>query len=117
VKIGNFVEIKKSTMGRGSKASHLSYIGDAEVGVDVNLGCGSITVNYDGKNKFLTKIGDGAFIGCNSNLIAPVTIGKGAYVAAGSTVTNDVPEKALTVARSRQVNKENYVDRLNKKNS
>jgi bifunctional UDP-N-acetylglucosamine pyrophosphorylase/glucosamine-1-phosphate N-acetyltransferase len=117
VKIGNFVEIKKSTMGRGSKASHLSYIGDAEVGEDVNLGCGSITVNYDGKNKFLTKIGDGAFIGCNSNLIAPVTIGKGAYVAAGSTVTNDVPEKALTVARSRQVNKENYVDRLNNKNS
>jgi bifunctional UDP-N-acetylglucosamine pyrophosphorylase/glucosamine-1-phosphate N-acetyltransferase len=117
VKIGNFVEIKKSTMGIGSKASHLSYIGDAEVGADVNLGCGSITVNYDGKNKFLTKIEDGAFIGCNSNLVAPVTIGKGAYVAAGSTVTNDVPEKALSVARSRQVNKENYVDRLNKKNS
>ncbi|TXC85003.1 bifunctional UDP-N-acetylglucosamine diphosphorylase/glucosamine-1-phosphate N-acetyltransferase GlmU [Metabacillus litoralis] len=117
VKIGNFVEIKKSVMGKGSKASHLSYIGDAEVGADVNLGCGSITVNYDGKNKFLTKIEDGAFIGCNSNLIAPVTIGKGAYVAAGSTVTNDVPEKALSVARSRQVNKENYVDRLNNKNS
>ncbi|KKI91601.1 bifunctional N-acetylglucosamine-1-phosphate uridyltransferase/glucosamine-1-phosphate acetyltransferase [Bacillus sp. SA1-12] len=117
VKIGNFVEIKKSTMGKGSKASHLSYIGDAEVGSDVNLGCGSITVNYDGKNKFLTKIEDGAFIGCNSNLIAPVTIGKGAYVAAGSTVTDDVPEKALTVARSRQVNKENYVDRIKNKNS
>ncbi|WP_078433056.1 bifunctional UDP-N-acetylglucosamine diphosphorylase/glucosamine-1-phosphate N-acetyltransferase GlmU [Metabacillus halosaccharovorans] len=117
VKIGNFVEIKKSSMGKGSKASHLSYIGDAEVGSDVNLGCGSITVNYDGKNKFLTKIEDGAFIGCNSNLIAPVTVGKGAYVAAGSTVTNDVPEKALTVARARQVNKENYVDRLNHKNS
>jgi bifunctional UDP-N-acetylglucosamine pyrophosphorylase/glucosamine-1-phosphate N-acetyltransferase len=112
VKIGNFVEVKKSTMGKGSKASHLSYIGDAEVGADVNLGCGSITVNYDGKNKFLTKIEDGAFIGCNSNLIAPVTVGKGAYVAAGSTVTNDVPEKALTVARARQINKENYVDRL-----
>jgi bifunctional UDP-N-acetylglucosamine pyrophosphorylase / glucosamine-1-phosphate N-acetyltransferase len=117
VKIGNFVEIKKSSMGNGSKASHLSYIGDAEVGADVNLGCGSITVNYDGKNKFLTKIEDGAFIGCNSNLIAPVTIGKGAYVAAGSTVTNDVPEKALTVARARQINKENYVERLNNKNS
>jgi bifunctional UDP-N-acetylglucosamine pyrophosphorylase/glucosamine-1-phosphate N-acetyltransferase len=117
VKIGNFVEIKKSTMGNGSKASHLSYIGDAEVGADVNLGCGSITVNYDGKNKFLTKIEDGAFIGCNSNLIAPVTIGKGAYVAAGSTVTNDVPEKALSVARARQINKENYVERLNNKNS
>ncbi|WP_273125232.1 bifunctional UDP-N-acetylglucosamine diphosphorylase/glucosamine-1-phosphate N-acetyltransferase GlmU [Bacillus weihaiensis] len=117
VKIGNFVEIKKSSMGKGSKASHLSYIGDAEVGADVNLGCGSITVNYDGKNKFLTKIEDGAFIGCNSNLIAPVTVGKGAYVAAGSTVTDDVPAKALSVARSRQVNKENYVDRLNNKNS
>ncbi|MGM7724477.1 bifunctional UDP-N-acetylglucosamine diphosphorylase/glucosamine-1-phosphate N-acetyltransferase GlmU [uncultured Metabacillus sp.] len=117
VKIGNFVEVKKSTMGKGSKASHLSYIGDAEVGSDVNLGCGSITVNYDGKNKFLTKIEDGAFIGCNSNLIAPVTIGKEAYVAAGSTVTDDVPEKALTVARSRQVNKENYVDRIKNKNS
>ena len=117
VKIGNFVEVKKSSMGKGSKASHLSYIGDAEVGSDVNLGCGSITVNYDGSNKFLTKIEDGAFIGCNSNLIAPVTIGKGAYVAAGSTVTNNVPEKALSVARSRQVNKENYVDRINNKNS
>ncbi len=117
VKIGNFVEVKKSSMGKGSKASHLSYIGDAEVGSDVNLGCGSITVNYDGKNKFLTKIEDGAFIGCNSNLVAPVTVGKGAYVAAGSTVTNDVPEKALSVARARQVNKENYVDRFNHKNS
>ncbi|MED4533449.1 bifunctional UDP-N-acetylglucosamine diphosphorylase/glucosamine-1-phosphate N-acetyltransferase GlmU [Metabacillus fastidiosus] len=112
VKVGNFVEIKKSTMGEGSKASHLSYIGDAEVGKDVNLGCGSITVNYDGKNKFLTKIEDGAFIGCNSNLIAPVTIGKGAYVAAGSTVTDDVPTEALSVARARQVNKEGYVSRL-----
>ncbi|WP_175637966.1 bifunctional UDP-N-acetylglucosamine diphosphorylase/glucosamine-1-phosphate N-acetyltransferase GlmU [Metabacillus schmidteae] len=117
VKIGNFVEVKKSSMGKGSKASHLSYIGDAEVGSEVNLGCGSITVNYDGKNKFLTKIEDGAFIGCNSNLVAPVTVGKGAYVAAGSTVTNDVPDKALSVARARQVNKENYVDRLNLKNS
>ncbi|QOR66709.1 bifunctional UDP-N-acetylglucosamine diphosphorylase/glucosamine-1-phosphate N-acetyltransferase GlmU [Cytobacillus suaedae] len=115
VKIGNFVEVKKSTFGKGSKASHLSYIGDAEVGSDVNLGCGSITVNYDGKNKFLTKIEDGAFIGCNSNLIAPVTVGKGAYVAAGSTVTNDVPGNALSIARARQINKEDYVDRLNSK--
>ena len=91
VKIGNFVEIKKADFGEGSKASHLSYIGDAEVGKDVNIGCGSITVNYDGKNKFLTKIEDGVFIGCNSNLVAPVTVGKGAYVAAGSTITEDVP--------------------------
>ncbi len=117
VKIGNFVEVKKSVFGQGSKASHLSYIGDAEVGSNVNLGCGSITVNYDGKNKYLTKIEDGAFIGCNSNLIAPVTIGEGAYVAAGSTITNDVPSKALSVARARQVNKEEYVEVLNKKNN
>ncbi|WP_110114673.1 bifunctional UDP-N-acetylglucosamine diphosphorylase/glucosamine-1-phosphate N-acetyltransferase GlmU [Bacillus sp. CGMCC 1.16541] len=113
VRVGNFVEIKKSTFGKGSKASHLSYIGDAEVGADVNLGCGSITVNYDGKNKYLTKIEDGVFVGCNSNLVAPVTIGEGAYVAAGSTVTEDVPGKALSIARARQVNKENYVENLN----
>ncbi|PLT30855.1 bifunctional UDP-N-acetylglucosamine diphosphorylase/glucosamine-1-phosphate N-acetyltransferase GlmU [Peribacillus deserti] len=112
VKIGNFVEIKKAVFGKGSKASHLSYIGDAEVGSDVNIGCGSITVNYDGKNKYLTKIEDGVFIGCNSNLVAPVTIGKGAYVAAGSTITEDVPGDALSVARARQVNKENYVQQL-----
>ena len=97
VKIGNFVEIKKAVFGEGSKASHLSYIGDAEVGKDVNIGCGSITVNYDGKNKFLTKIEDGVFIGCNSNLVAPVTVGKGAYVAAGSTITEDVPGDALSL--------------------
>jgi bifunctional UDP-N-acetylglucosamine pyrophosphorylase/glucosamine-1-phosphate N-acetyltransferase len=115
VKIGNFVEIKKTVFGKGSKASHLSYIGDAEVGSDVNIGCGSITVNYDGKNKFLTTIEDGVFIGCNSNLVAPVTVGKGAYVAAGSTITNDVPGEALSIARARQVNKENYVQNLNSK--
>lgn len=115
VKIGNFVEIKKAVFGRGSKASHLSYIGDAEVGADVNIGCGSITVNYDGKNKFLTKIEDGVFIGCNSNLVAPVTVGKGAYVAAGSTITEDVPGEALAVARARQVNKEDYVGKMNVK--
>lgn len=115
VKIGNFVEIKKAVFGKGSKASHLSYIGDAEVGSDVNIGCGSITVNYDGKNKYLTKIEDGVFIGCNSNLVAPVTIGKGAYVAAGSTITKNVPGNALSIARSQQVNKENYVNKLNLK--
>ncbi|SFF03432.1 bifunctional UDP-N-acetylglucosamine diphosphorylase/glucosamine-1-phosphate N-acetyltransferase GlmU [Alteribacillus iranensis] len=109
VKIGNFVEIKKTSFGKGSKASHLSYIGDAEVGEQVNLGCGSITVNYDGKNKFLTKIEDGAFVGCNANLIAPVTVGEGAYVAAGSTITDDVPGEALSIARARQTNKEGYV--------
>lgn len=115
VKIGNFVEIKKTVFGKGSKASHLSYIGDAEVGRDVNIGCGSITVNYDGKNKFLTKIEDEVFVGCNSNLVAPVTIGKGAYVAAGSTITKDVPSEALSIARARQENKDNYVQKLNLK--
>lgn len=116
VKIGNFVEIKKSVFGQGSKASHLSYIGDAEVGKDVNIGCGSITVNYDGKNKYLTKIEDDVFIGCNSNLVAPVTVGKGAYVAAGSTITDDVPGEALSIARARQINKEGYVKNLNLNN-
>jgi bifunctional UDP-N-acetylglucosamine pyrophosphorylase/glucosamine-1-phosphate N-acetyltransferase len=115
VKIGNFVEIKKAVFGKGSKASHLSYIGDAEVGRDVNIGCGSITVNYDGKNKYLTKIEDDVFIGCNSNLVAPVTVGKGAYVAAGSTITKNVPGEALAIARAKQENKENYVQRLNLK--
>ncbi|WP_223703305.1 bifunctional UDP-N-acetylglucosamine diphosphorylase/glucosamine-1-phosphate N-acetyltransferase GlmU [Sutcliffiella deserti] len=117
VKLGNFVEVKKSTFGEGSKASHLSYIGDAEVGKDVNLGCGSITVNYDGKNKYLTKIEDGVFVGCNANLVAPVTIGANAYVAAGSTITKDVPGDALSIARAHQVNKENYVEKLQNKKS
>ncbi|USK70366.1 bifunctional UDP-N-acetylglucosamine diphosphorylase/glucosamine-1-phosphate N-acetyltransferase GlmU [Peribacillus asahii] len=116
VKIGNFVEIKKTVFGEGSKASHLSYIGDAEVGKGVNIGCGSITVNYDGKKKHLTKIEDDVFIGCNSNLVAPVTVGKGAYVAAGSTITEDVPGEALSIARARQINKEDYVKNLNSNN-
>ncbi|MCA1322068.1 bifunctional UDP-N-acetylglucosamine diphosphorylase/glucosamine-1-phosphate N-acetyltransferase GlmU [Bacillus tianshenii] len=117
VKLGNFVEVKKASFGDGSKASHLSYIGDAEVGKDVNLGCGSITVNYDGKNKYLTKIEDGVFVGCNSNLVAPVTIGTNAYVAAGSTITQDVPGQALSIARARQVNKENYAEKIHNKKS
>lgn len=108
VRVGNFVELKKMSMGNGSKASHLSYLGDAEIGENVNVGCGSITVNYDGKNKFLTTIEDGAFIGCNANLIAPVNVGAGAYVAAGSTITDDVPTEALGIARARQTNKEGY---------
>lgn len=115
VKVGNFVEIKKSSFGEGSKVSHLSYIGDAEVGSAVNIGCGSITVNYDGKNKFKTTIEDNAFVGCNSNLVAPVTVGKGSYVAAGSTVTKDVPEDGLAIARARQENKEGYATKLNSK--
>ncbi|PRO64392.1 bifunctional UDP-N-acetylglucosamine diphosphorylase/glucosamine-1-phosphate N-acetyltransferase GlmU [Alkalicoccus urumqiensis] len=108
VRVGNFVELKKMTMGNKSKASHLSYLGDAEIGSGVNVGCGSITVNYDGKNKFKTTIEDDAFIGCNSNLIAPVTVGSGAYIAAGSTITDDVPKEALGIARERQTNKEGY---------
>jgi bifunctional UDP-N-acetylglucosamine pyrophosphorylase/glucosamine-1-phosphate N-acetyltransferase len=109
VRIGNFVEIKKSNMGKGSKASHLSYIGDADVGRDVNFSCGAVTVNYDGKNKFKTVIEDGAFIGCNANLIAPVTVGKDALVAAGSTITDDVPSESLSIARARQTNKKDYM--------
>ncbi|RDW16852.1 bifunctional UDP-N-acetylglucosamine diphosphorylase/glucosamine-1-phosphate N-acetyltransferase GlmU [Oceanobacillus chungangensis] len=111
-KLGNFTEIKKTSLGNGSKVSHLSYIGDANVGDNVNIGCGTITVNYDGKNKFLTTIEDDAFIGCNSNLIAPVTIGKGSYVAAGSTITKNVPEDALSIARARQSNKEGYATKI-----
>jgi len=113
VKIGNFVEVKKATLGEGSKVSHLSYIGDAKIGSHVNVGCGTITVNYDGKNKHLTTIEDDAFIGCNSNLVAPVTVGKGAYVAAGSTITKSVPESSLAIARARQENKEGYANKLN----
>jgi len=115
VKIGNFVEVKKSALGEGSKVSHLTYICDAEVGANVNIGCGTITVNYDGKNKYLTKIEDDSFIGCNSNLIAPVTIGKGSYVAAGSTISKDVPSDSLAIARARQENKEGYATKLNGK--
>ncbi|PSL27122.1 bifunctional UDP-N-acetylglucosamine pyrophosphorylase/glucosamine-1-phosphate N-acetyltransferase [Planomicrobium soli] len=115
VKIGNFVEVKKASLGNNSKVSHLSYIGDAEVGTNVNIGCGTITVNYDGKNKYQTTIEDDSFIGCNSNLIAPVTIGKGSYVAAGSTISKNVPSDALAIARARQENKEGYVTKLNGK--
>ncbi|QAS52736.1 bifunctional UDP-N-acetylglucosamine diphosphorylase/glucosamine-1-phosphate N-acetyltransferase GlmU [Halobacillus litoralis] len=112
VKVGNFVEVKKASFGEDSKASHLSYIGDADVGSGVNIGCGTITVNYDGENKHLTTIEDDAFIGCNSNLIAPVKVGKGAYVAAGSTINEDVPSEALSIARSRQTNKEGYASKM-----
>lgn len=115
VKIGNFVEVKKSVVGKGSKVSHLSYIGDAYVGQDVNVGCGSITVNYDGEKKHLTKIEDGVFVGCNSNLVAPVTIGKNSFIAAGSTITEDVPESSLSIARARQTNKIGYIDKKQNK--
>lgn len=109
VHIGNFVEVKNSVVGEGSKLPHLSYIGDSDIGSDVNMGCGTITVNYDGKLKHRTTIHDRAFIGCNSNLVAPVTVGEEAYVGAGSTITKDVPSRALAVGRSRQLIKEEWV--------
>ena len=109
VHIGNFVEVKNSIVGEGTKSAHLTYIGDSDVGKNVNFGCGTVTCNYDGKNKTRCKIGDGAFIGCNTNLIAPVEVGELAYIAAGSTITDDIPNEALSVARARQVNKEGWV--------
>lgn len=107
-KIGNFVEVKKAVLKDGAKVSHLSYIGDAEVGARTNIGCGSITVNYDGINKFRTIIGDDAFIGCNSNLVAPVEVGNGAFIAAGSTITDNVPDESLALGRARQTTKQGY---------
>lgn len=111
VKIGDFVEVKNATIGNGTKISHLTYVGDAEVGARVNLGCGVVFVNYDGKNKFKTVVEDDCFVGCNVNLISPVKVGEGAYVAAGSTITKDVPAGALGVARERQSNIEGWVAR------
>ena len=107
-RIGNFVEVKKSKIGDKSKASHLAYIGDSEIGIDCNFGCGSITVNYDGINKHKTVIGDNVFIGCNTNLVAPVKIHNQSFIACGSTITSDVPENTLAIARSRQLNKIDY---------
>jgi len=107
-KIGNFVETKKARIGEGSKVNHLTYIGDAEIGREVNVGAGTITCNYDGVNKSLTRIGDGAFIGSNSSLVAPVEIGAGATVGAGSTVTKAVADNQLAVARGKQVNLDNW---------
>lgn len=106
--VGNFVEVKKSRIGAGSKIGHLSYIGDAEIGAGVNIGAGTITCNFDGETKHLTEVGDGAFVGSDTTLVAPVRVGAGAYVAAGSAITDDVPDGALGVARGRQVNKPNW---------
>jgi len=108
-KIGNFVELKKSTIGNGTKASHLSYLGDAEIGDNVNIGAGTITCNYDGINKFKTKIEPGVFVGSDTQLVAPVKIGKGAYIAAGATITQDVPPGALAISRPSQQNLANWV--------
>ncbi len=110
-KIGNFVELKKTVLGAGSKANHLAYLGDATIGEGVNVGAGTITCNYDGERKSRTIIEDGAFIGSDSQLIAPVTVGKGAYVAAGSSITEDVPAGSLGIARGRQANIEGWADR------
>lgn len=106
--IGNFVEIKKATVGAGTKVGHLTYVGDAVLGQDINVGCGVVFVNYDGKNKHQTTVGDHSFIGSAANLVAPLTIGDHSLVAAGSTITEDVPANALAIARGRQVNKEGY---------
>jgi bifunctional UDP-N-acetylglucosamine pyrophosphorylase/glucosamine-1-phosphate N-acetyltransferase len=111
VRIGNFVEIKKSTIGVGSKANHLTYLGDATVGERVNVGAGTITCNYDGTHKHPTVLGDGVFVGSDTQFIAPVRVGERAYIAAGSTVTDDVPAGALAISRCRQTNKEGYTER------
>ncbi len=110
VHIGNFVEVKNSTVDEGSKLPHLLYVGDSDVGKDVNFGCGCVTVNYDGRNKSRTTVKDGAFIGCNTNLVAPVTVGENAFTAAGSTITENVPDNSLAVARNKQIIKENWVN-------
>lgn len=117
VRVGDFVEIKKSIIGDNTKVSHLTYIGDAEVGENCNFGCGTVTVNYDGKNKNKTIIGNNSFIGCNTNLISPVTVEDNTYIAAGSTITNDVKEGELAVARAKQRNIKDWVTKrgLNKK--
>jgi bifunctional UDP-N-acetylglucosamine pyrophosphorylase/glucosamine-1-phosphate N-acetyltransferase len=102
VKIGDFVEIKNSNIGNNSKVPHLSYIGDADIGKYVNIGCGAVVVNYDGKKKTRSMVGDNAFVGCNVNLVSPVVINDYAYIAAGSTITDEVPEYSLAIARNRQ---------------
>ncbi|MFP6640699.1 MAG: hypothetical protein VCC04_10690, partial [Myxococcota bacterium] len=111
VKVGNFVEIKNAVMGPGSKSAHLTYIGDVDVGSDVNFGCGSVVVNYDGYQKHRSRVGDGVFVGCNVNLISPVEIEDRAFLAAGSTINKPVPEDALAVARTAQRNIEGWVAR------
>ena len=114
IKVGDFVEVKNSVIGDGTKISHLTYVGDSDVGRRVNFGCGTVTTNYDGVKKYRCTIGDSAFIGCNTNLVAPVTVGEGSYIAAGATITKDVPADALAVARARQENKEGWAKRRRK---
>ncbi|WP_035054726.1 bifunctional UDP-N-acetylglucosamine diphosphorylase/glucosamine-1-phosphate N-acetyltransferase GlmU [Carnobacterium pleistocenium] len=112
VHIGNFVEIKNAIIDKDTKVGHLTYIGDADLGKNINVGCGTVFVNYDGKHKHRTTIGDNVFIGCNANLVAPVKIEKNVYIAAGSTITKDVSAESLAIARARQENKANYFDKL-----
>lgn len=114
VKVGDFVEVKNSVIGSGTKISHLTYVGDSDVGERVNFGCGTVTTNYDGFRKYRCTIGDDAFLGCNTNLVAPVTVGRGAYTAAGSTITKDVPDDALALARVQQTVKEGWAARRRK---
>jgi bifunctional UDP-N-acetylglucosamine pyrophosphorylase/glucosamine-1-phosphate N-acetyltransferase len=109
--IGNFVELKKTTMGKGAKANHLAYLGDATIGTKTNVGAGTITCNYDGEKKHQTIIGNNVFVGSNSTIVAPVTLGDGSYIAAGSAVTADVPAGALAIGRARQENKEGWVEK------
>ena len=111
VKIGDFVEIKNSTLGRDTHASHLTYIGDSDVGERVNFGCGVVTSNYNGKTKARTTVGDDVFVGCNANLVAPVCLGNDSYIAAGSTITEDVLPNALGIARQKQTNIDGWVER------
>ena len=113
--VGNFVELKKTVLGAGSKANHLAYLGDATIGEGANIGAGTITCNYDGERKHRTIIEDGAFVGSDATLVAPLTIGKGAYVAAGSSIVKDVPAGSLAIARGVQVNKEGWVARKKQK--
>jgi bifunctional UDP-N-acetylglucosamine pyrophosphorylase/glucosamine-1-phosphate N-acetyltransferase len=114
-KVGNFVEVKQTVLGPGSKSMHLAYLGDATIGQNVNIGAGTITCNYDGTSKNPTVIEDGAFIGSDTQLVAPVRVGKGAYVAAGSSIVEDVPAGALGIARGKQVNKDGWVEKNKKK--
>lgn len=114
IKVGDFVEVKNSTLGNGTKISHLTYVGDSDVGEHVNFGCGTVTVNYDGKDKYRCTIGDHVFLGCNTNLVAPVTVGSGAYTAAGSTITENVPEGDLGIARTRQTNLAGWAEKRRK---
>ena len=111
-RIGDFVELKNSKLDDGTKVSHLTYVGDSDIGKRVNFGCGTVTTNYNGLKKYRCTVGDDVFLGCNTNLIAPVTIGDGAYTAAGSTVDKDVPAGALAIARARQENKLGWAARF-----